>query len=337
LKERRSDMQPSVRDIPMSPREARERALGLRELRYFLSVAQTGNIGRAAQALNVTQPAISIQLRKLEENLGTQLLIRHGRGTMLTAAGACLRDRASAAVELLTQPLTPAPRDDASEMISLAVTAEMGGIVGPSLAKSFQARWPHLRLAILEGRGSTLEEWLIHGSADVAILEDPPALPELELTPMLVDSLGIVGSINEDALLDTRPLAIRELSRYPLILPRGQHWLRRRLNQVTLQRGVQLSSVFEVDSIAVIKSLVCSGVAFSILPNAAIQGELSRGVLAFRPVGQPVMTCNSSIAFRRDATDVRIAEFAEMTRDAVTALARNGAWPGTRLMHAGAA
>ena len=329
-------MQSSVREIVMSPREARERALGLRELRYFLSVAQTGNIGRAALALNVTQPAISIQLRKLEESLGTQLLIRHGRGTMLTPAGACLRDRASAAVELLTQPLTPTTRDETSEMISLAVTAEMGGSVGPSLAKAFKTRWPHLRLAILEGRGSMIEEWVIHRNADVAILEDPPALAELELRPMLADNLGIVGSVNQDAPLDTRPLAIRELSRYPLILPREQHWLRRRLNRVTLQRGVQLSPVFEVDSIAVIKAMVCSGIAFSVLPNAAIHGELLRGVVMFRAIGQPALTCNSSIAFRKDATDPRVAEFAEMAQDAITTLVKNGAWPGTRLVRAGA-
>jgi LysR family nitrogen assimilation transcriptional regulator len=105
---------------------------------------------------------------------------------------------------------------------------------------------------------------------------------------------------------------------------------------VTLQRGIQLSPVFEVDSIAVIIALVCSGVGFGVLPNAAVQGELLRGVLTFRAIGQPVLTCNSSIAFRRDATDSRIAEFAEMARDAIIALARNGAWPGTRLMHAGA-
>ena len=329
-------MQSSVREIAISPREARERALGLRDLRYFLSVAQTGNIGRAAVALNVTQPAISIQLRKLEENLGTQLLIRHGRGTMLTAAGACLRDRANAAIQLLTQPLTPATRDDTSETISLAVTAEMGGSIAPSLAKAFQTRWPHLRLAILEGRGSMIEEWVIHRNADVAILEDPPALAELELRPVLADSLGIVGPANQDTPPDTRPLAIRELSRYPLILPREQHWLRRRLNQVTLQRGIQLSPVFEVDSIAVIKAMVCSGVAFSVLPNAAIHGELLRGVVMFRAIGQPILTCNSSIAFRKDATDPRVAEFAEMARDAITTLAKNGAWPGTRLVRSGA-
>src|SRR6478609_5796232 len=64
----------------------REKALGLQELRYFLSAALAGNLGRAARALNVSPAAVSRQLRKLEEGLGTQLLLRHGRGVTPTLA-----------------------------------------------------------------------------------------------------------------------------------------------------------------------------------------------------------------------------------------------------------
>ena len=84
---------PVLKDAASLQSEAREKALGVCEFRYFLSVAQTGNLGRAARLLNVSQPAISLQLRKLEDGLGTQLLLRHSRGVTLTAAGACLRDR----------------------------------------------------------------------------------------------------------------------------------------------------------------------------------------------------------------------------------------------------
>src|SRR5215471_13425016 len=92
---------PVAKDPASLHSEAREKVLGLRELRYFLSVAQTGNIGRAARDLNVSQPAISIQLRKLEEGFGAQLLLRHGRGVSLTPAGACLRDRLQTVMQLL--------------------------------------------------------------------------------------------------------------------------------------------------------------------------------------------------------------------------------------------
>jgi LysR family transcriptional regulator, nitrogen assimilation regulatory protein len=74
---------PVLADPATRQSEAREKALGLRELRNFLSVAQTGNLGRAARDLNLSQPAISLQLRKLEEGFGTPLLLRHGRGVTM--------------------------------------------------------------------------------------------------------------------------------------------------------------------------------------------------------------------------------------------------------------
>src|SRR5580704_5512029 len=77
------------------------RALELRELRYFHSVARTGNFGRAARELNIGQPNVSHQVQKLEQELGTQLLIRHGRGVTLTRAGSCLMERLDVILGLL--------------------------------------------------------------------------------------------------------------------------------------------------------------------------------------------------------------------------------------------
>jgi LysR family nitrogen assimilation transcriptional regulator len=325
-------MHGSFKDVAVSPLEAREEAFGLRELRYFLSVAKTGNIGRTALAFNVSQPAISMQLRKLEERLGTQLLLRHGRGVTLTAAGVCLRDRAHIAMQLLTLPLTPTSAPDAEDTVSLAVTAEMGRVLGPSLVKAFRARWPNSRLAIREGRGSLLEEWIIHRQVDVAILEDPPAYVDLELMPVLSDNLGIVGPMYSSLGQDSRLLPVRELTCYPLILPREQHWLRRRLERAALQRGVRLSPCLEVDSIDVINALVCGGVGFSVLPYSAIREEVRHGKLAFQPLGQPMLSCNTSIAFFQDAPSSQIATFADMVRYVIIMLAKEGAWPGAKLI-----
>src|SRR5690242_5159059 len=128
---------PVLRDAASLQSEAREKALGLRDLRYFLSVAQTGNLGRAAQVLNVSQPAISLQLRKLEDGLGTQLLLRHGRGVTLTPAGACLRDRLQTVLQLLASPLDDAAGEPTPQRLSFAVPAELGPPLITPLAKAF--------------------------------------------------------------------------------------------------------------------------------------------------------------------------------------------------------
>src|SRR5579862_5309190 len=142
---------PVLRDAALLQSEAREKALGLRELRYFLSVAQTGNLGRAAQLLNVSQPAISLQLRKLEDGLGTQLVLRHGRGVTLTAAGTCLRDRLQTVLQLLSSPLDDSDPEALPSTVSLGVPAEAGAPLVAPLARMVRERWPDIALDIREG------------------------------------------------------------------------------------------------------------------------------------------------------------------------------------------
>jgi DNA-binding transcriptional LysR family regulator len=299
----------------------------LADFRCFLSVAQTGNIGTSAFDLRASAPAVSTRLRKLEENLGVQLFIRRGHEIVLTSAGTCLRDRASTAIRLLTSPLASRAPDRTPETISLGVTAELGRIIVPFLANASRLRWPNLRLEIKEGVGSVLEEWLIAEHIDLAVLDDPPTLAELVLMPVLKDKLGLVASIYSDLGPDARALPLDELAHFPLILPCGQHALRRSLDRVTRQRGVRLSPILQVDSVAMITSLVRSEIGFSIMPYALIHAEIACGGLAFHPIKQPCLTFNSSIAFHRTATPSGIqTTFAEMIRLAITAFANEGAW-----------
>src|ERR1700722_13943664 len=289
----------------------------LSDLRCFLSVAQTCNIGRSAFDLRVSAPAVSTRLRKLEENLGVQLLIRRGHEIVLTSTGACFRDRASTAMRLLTSPLASRTPDRVPESISLGVTAELGRIIVPFLANASRLRWPDLRLEIKEGVGSVPEEWLIDRHIDVAVLDDPPTLAELVLTPVLKHKLGLVASVYSDLGPDARALPLDELAHFPLILPCGEHSLRRSLDRVTQQRGVRLSPILQVDSVAMITSLVRSEVGFGIMPYDLIQAEIACGGLAFHPITQPCLTFDSSVAFHRAASGIHTA-FAEMIRLAIT-------------------
>ena len=220
---------PVLADPATRQSEAREKALGLRELRYFLSVAQTGNLGRAARDLNISQPAISLQLRKLEEGFGTPLMLRHGRGVTLTPAGASLRDRLHTVMRLLASPLDDAPAETMPSTICLAVPAETSAPLITPLALAFRARWPDVTLDIREGSGADLEEWLLHRHVDLAILQDPPSLPDIEIKPMLTESLGFVAPVHSKLAADTRPMSLRELGGESLILPGPQHWIRRRV------------------------------------------------------------------------------------------------------------
>jgi len=316
--------------------DARERPFDLRELRYFHSVARTGNFGRSARELNISQPAISHQMRKLEESLGTQLLVRHGRGVMLTPAGACLRDRLETIMQLLASPLDEeVAAATVPGTVSLAVPAEAGPLLAAPLAREFRARWPNVALDIREGSGSELEEWVLHRRVDIAIVQDPPVLAELEVLPILTESLGVVAPVHSRMAEGHGPLRLRDLTGESLILPGPQHWIRRRVDSAAQQHGLRLVPTMQVSSVASTKVMVRNGIGCTILPLTAVQDEAARGALAFRPISHPPLTSTCALAFRRQAANAVVAEFADIAREAMAALVDSGAWPGAQIIKPG--
>jgi LysR family nitrogen assimilation transcriptional regulator len=321
--------------VPRTPlqSDARERPLDLRELRYFHSVAHTGNFGRSARELNVSQSAISHQMRKLQEGLGTQLLVRHGRGVALTPAGACLRDRLETVMQLLASPLDEAA---AAGMlpgtVSLAIPAETGPLLAAPLVTKFRARWPHVALDICEGSGTDLEEWVRHGRIDMAVIHDPPVLPELEVTPILTESLGLVAPVHSRTGTTEGPLRLRDLAGESLILPGPQHWIRRRLDSVAQQYGIRLDPALQVSSVSSTIVMVRNGLGCTILPLTAVRDEVARGVLAFLPISHPPLNSICSLVCRHPAPSTLITEFADIAREAMTALVASGTWPGAQII-----
>jgi LysR family nitrogen assimilation transcriptional regulator len=318
---------------PSLQSDALERSHGLREFRYFLSVAHTGNFGRSARELNVSQPAISQQVRRLEENLGTQLLVRSGRTVTLTQAGIRLRDRLDTVMQLINSPLDDEPATElAPDTVSLAIPAEAGAQLIPPLAEEFRARWPHVTLDIREGSGADLEEWLLHRRVDIAILQDAPPHAELAITPVVTETLGVVASVRSTLAEDYRPLRLRELADEKLILPARQHWIRRRVAAAEHQYGVRLNPILQVNSVPLTKAMVRQGLGCSILPYTAVHEEVSRGALAFRPITHPSLFSTRSVAIHRAASAPIVADFARIACEAMATLADSEAWPGVQIV-----
>lgn len=306
-------------------------ALELRELRYFAAAARAGNLGRAAQELNVTPPAISQQLRKLEDALGTQLLIRHGRGVTPTPAGACLLERIDTVLRLLHAPLEA---DLASApphgTVSFAVPAEIGAALVAPLLAQVRRRWPAVTLDLRESVGDGLNT-LLAGHVDIALLQDPPDLDELLVEPLLTEGLGLVASPRDALAESSLPLRLRDLAQVPLILPNPRHWIRRLLVKAGFQRGVRFDAVFQVDSVAMTKEMVRNGLGCTILPAAAVRDETARGALVFRPIAQPALSTIHAIAFRRMAAPA-VRDLAQVMGDAIRSLVASGTWPGAQLV-----
>jgi LysR family nitrogen assimilation transcriptional regulator len=302
----------------------------LRELRYFHSVARTGNFGRAARELNIGQPNISHQVQKLEQELGTQLLIRHGRGVTLTKAGSCLMERLDVILGLLSTPLEPAAAPErTSGTISVALPPESAPLLVPRLLAACRERWPHVTLAIREGASASLEEWVLDRRVEIAVLQDPPALDELTIEPVVTERLGLVSGVRAIRLDGADAVRVRQLGELQLILPHPRHWIRRLVDSAAFRRGIVLNQVQQVDGVALAKEMVRDGAGHTVLPFVAVRDEVARGTLSFLPIDHdPLLTVHAIASRSGIAPAPFVTEVSGVLREVMSRQARNGLWPG---------
>lgn len=306
------------------------RALELRELRYFHSVARAGNFGRAARELNIGQPNITHQVQRLEQELGTQLLIRHGRGVTLTQAGSCLMDRIDVILGLLSAPLNPAPAPERTTgTLSLGLPPEAAPVLAPRLLETCRTRWPNVSLAIREGSSAALEEWVLDRRVDIAVLQDPPALDELDVEPVASERLGLVSDARPGRLDGVGVVRVRDLAGLRLILPEPRHWIRRLVDAAAFHRGVALDRVQQADGVALTKEMVRNGLGCTVLPLSAVRDEVARGALTFRAIEHdPLVTFHAVACRRQDQPAPFVADARGLLRDVMSGLAASGEWAG---------
>lgn len=249
------------------------RRMDLTRLQYFAAVAEAGSFSRAAAALHLTQPSLSRQVQLLETELGQRLLERHGRGVVPTEAGTALLAHARGIFELAERA-----RSDMEERqknprgrLTIGLPPRVAHALTADLVERFRARYPEAGITIMEGLSIRLREWLVAGRADLAILFDPAASPQIHQEVLVREPLVLVSK---------RPLPERlrlaEVAQRELVLPSTPHALRRILDEHAAPRGYGLRVVAEVDSVQTVLTLVERGVADAVLP-ANVPHQSGRG------------------------------------------------------------
>lgn len=300
----------------------------IKQLRYFKRVADAGSVSRAAAALSVAQPAVSRQIANLEEDLGTPLFFRNGRGVKLTDAGEQLyahTDSILEAVRLAQQDV----RDSMGVARGTILIGSMPSIVrliAPSLLRFVEKNHPALVLEFTEGHSGYINEWLSNGLLDVAIIHDATRTQHFLTEPLVSEELV---AINADG--ETRPASFCDIAVQPMILPRKNHGLRLMLERVAQQGRVPLNVRFEIDSFDAIKALVRDQQGISVLPRAALIDESG---LALRTVSDPPLFRQLLLATssQRPVSQTTRAVIQELKRQ-VRGMINSPAWPGaTRIM-----
>lgn len=296
--------------------------MDLKQLDYFVHVAELKSFSRAAVVLDIAQSALSRQVRALEIELHETLLLRNGRGVELTEAGRRLFEHGVGILQLVSQARAEmtASRDEPVGHITVGVPPTIGRQLTLPLIDGFRRRMPRARLAIVEGLSTHITEWITSGRVDLGLLYNPDGQPGLEIEPVLEERLCLVQRTEPGRPADLSPLPLTELGRFELVLPERAHVFRRLLDSQAMLAGLRLNVAWEVSSVAAIIDLVCAGYGEAVLTASAVAASGRADALAVRMLVNPVVPsvlCLASSARQRPTPLVR------HTRQLLTELARN--------------
>jgi LysR family nitrogen assimilation transcriptional regulator len=255
----------------------------LQQIRYFLKVAELGNFTRASELMNVAQPALSRQIRLLEEDLGQKLFIRSGQGVTLTAAGQSLRESASAVVyefdklrDVLIDPSSPRGH------LTAGLPPALGQFVSLELIDEYCRRYPDVHLHVREGISIDLINDVQQKKLDCALVVLDEA-PGVNFEHLFREALFLVAPVS-DGLSTTRSVNLRTAENKPLILTNRMNNFRVAIEDAFERDQIPMRILADSNSTRMIAGLVAKGTAYSILPYCAIHSALTAGEISASPI-----------------------------------------------------
>ena len=263
----------------------------LRSLRYFIAVLEAGSLSRAAGALYVAQPALTAQIKKLEEELGTQLFERSHVGVTPTAAGLQLYHDARKLLSdasAMRERLQRTP-DGPEGSVTVAVPFLLASLLlGPVLARLKQTH-PRIRVFVIDDLSLMVRKAMVERRADIGILVDSDEVNGLDVQPLAREAMFVCGhdADGEVAAMTVQPAAGASKKRkaaavprpempfaraagLPLVLQSRRFSIRAQVERAASDLGLELNIAHEHDSARVIRSLYLAGAGFTFSPACAL-------------------------------------------------------------------
>lgn len=310
--------------------------MDITQLKTLIHVADLGSLSKAADRLNIAQPALSRQIRLLESELGVHLFERHGRGMVITAIG---RDVLEHAVRIMAE--MEAIQNTAAGsgayyrgMVVIGTMPTVAEIVTVPLVRRIKEAHPALAVRFSSAFSGYLLDSLQRGELDLVVSYDPKPLKSLRIIPIIMERLLFVGPGDYRLRLD-EPVPFSRLSEQPLVMPSPRHGLRTIMEDCARQAGVELRASVEADSFGSMIDLMRNGFGPTMLPLAPIHGLVTSGVLSAAPVMNPTPERKLVLAYPVDRPISPAARFAGQTLiDIATDLVRRDVWIGKMIHHA---
>ncbi|AOB32154.1 LysR family transcriptional regulator [Bordetella sp. H567] len=300
-----------------------------RQIQYFICLFEEGTVTRAARRLNIVQPALSMQIARLEEELGRKLFERSQQGMQPTAAARqmyrlflpILRDYTHAREQVLRTD------GELNGHVNVGMIASVAqGVLSDALA-AFNARHPKVTVTVTDGYSATLADLVAGGQLDAAFINKPRRPLSLSVEHIADEDVVLVtGTGHAHGLGPT--LSFREAAALDLALPTRQHGLRGILESFARTEDVDLSPQFEMDSIVSIIKLVERTRYATLLPRVAIRNRVRRGRLNCHEVVSPRLIRQiACVTHPRRALSAEATAFVGVLADHVRGLAEDADTP----------
>jgi DNA-binding transcriptional LysR family regulator len=300
-------------------------AIGIRQLSYFVAVAEHGNLTRAAAALHLSQPSLTAQLKRLERELGTDLFERVPRGVALTAAGDALLPLARQALADVEQIRRSANELTSPEGGTLRVgaTPSLSSVLLPAALTAFHARHPRVGLEFVEARSEGLIARLERDELDLGLVILPIPHHAVQTVPVAEEDLVVV--VGPDHPLASRArVGIADLDGVPFVVPRPGYTIRTTLFAACRHAGFEPLVVCDGGELSGVIALVARGLGAALIPS--IVATQQAGLRTIR-IDRPRLVRTIGLARRTGAVGPASAEtFAGELFE----LLHDAGWPGVR-------
>jgi DNA-binding transcriptional LysR family regulator len=297
--------------------------MDIRALRYFVAVAETGHMTRAAEQLGIQQPPLSVQIKALERELGVLLLRRHPRGVALTDAGRLFQAEAVRMLqdmEAMKQRMTRVAKGQAGTLAVGFTSSAAAHRFMPEALRAFRRTHPDVELQLREDNAAELTEALAVGRLHCGLLRVPVARPEGLVFETLLREPVLVAMPSDHRFAlarhkDSRPLPLAKLCEEGIILVRrpGAPGLYAELLALCHAKGLRPRVVAEVDRMMTNLNLVAAGVGLSVVP-ASMTGVHAHAVAYARLADGGQLDAPLTLVSRAEEDNLPAQHFAALLR-----------------------
>ena len=275
--------------------------MNFREMSYVIAVADLHNFSQAAEQCNVSQPTLSVQIKKLEESLGIKIFERNNKRVMVTEEGRSIIQSARRILQEVEtiKEIADSTRNPFSGKFRLGAFPTLSTYIFPNIVPQIKKLMPDLRLILIEEKTAALIDKLHKGEIDAALLAMPIYEDSFEIEKLFDDNFFLAVPA-EHPLIKTAEIETKELAKYRLLLLEEGHCLRDNALEVCQQYNIPEEPDFRATGLETLRQMVKAGTGITLMPEIAINNS-EKGI-HYIPFKNPAPYRTIGLVYRKTST-----------------------------------